>query len=84
MSGEVNFHEPWAYSTEIGSVNPSEVSCETLFSQLGYASNLRRAGLDSQQLMPHNHCLQPRYYVFDEDNVVHTFLKYEKNNHLDE
>jgi hypothetical protein len=47
---QTHFPELWAYATEIASANPTAVSCETLFSQSGYASNSRRTRLDSRQL----------------------------------
>ena len=70
------FPKLWSYAIEKASCNPTEVSCETLFSESGYASNSRRTKLKSKQferevIVSHN--LQNIYV--DLERAVDIFIK---------
>ena len=80
MDHKKEFPKLWSYAIEKASCNPTEVACETLFSESGYASNARRTKLKSTQferevIVAHN--LQNVY--FDFDRAVDIFMKREKN-----
>lgn len=82
---QVEFPKLWAYAVQIASANPTEVSCESLFSQSGYASTARRTRVKSvtferETLLAHN--LQTVF--FDLEHAVDTFLKREQNKDWDE
>jgi hypothetical protein len=74
-----DFPKLWSYAVEIASCNPTEVSCESLFSQSGYASNSRRTKLKSRQferevIIANN--LQKVY--FDIDHAIEIFMEQER------
>ncbi len=75
------FPKLWMYALQIASANPTEVSCESLFSQSGYASTSRNTRMKSinfecQTIIAHN--LKKVY--FDIEQAVNKYKKREKNN----
>ena len=84
MDHKKKFPMLWSYAVERSSSNPTEVSCETLFSESGYASNARRTRLKSVQFerevnIAHN--LQ--WVFFDIERAVDTFLYRQKHKKWD-
>lgn len=74
------FPKLWLYAVRIASANPTEVSCESLFSESGYASCPRRTRLKTENferetIMSHN--MQKVY--FDLENAVDTYMKRDEN-----
>ena len=68
-----------SYAIERASCNPTEVSCETLFSESGYASNARRTGLKSRQferevMLAHN----LKNVFFDIERAIDVYVEREK------
>lgn len=74
------FPKLWMYALRIASANPTEVSCESLFSQSGYASTSRNTRMKSvnferETIIANN--LQNVY--FDIERAVDTYMKRENN-----
>jgi hypothetical protein len=70
------FHKLWSLSLEKALTNPTDFSCETLFSESGYASNSHCSKLKSTQferevILAHN--LQ--HVFFDVEHEVDIFLR---------
>lgn len=75
------FPKLWAYAVGIASANPTEVSCETLFSQSGYASNSRRTRLKSKHFERQTIVASSLQNVFfDVERAVDLFIKREDKN----
>jgi len=80
MDHKTQFPKVWIYAVQIASANPTEVSCESLFSQSDYASTSRRTQMKSvtferETIIAHN--LQRVY--FDVEHAIDTYMKRKAN-----
>jgi hypothetical protein len=74
------FPKMWSHAVERASCNPTEVSCETLFSESGYASTSRRTRLKSRQFEREiiiAHSL--KHVFFNLERAVDIYMEREKN-----
>ena len=79
------FPKLWSFAVERASCNPTEVSCETLFSESGYASTARNTKLSSRQFEREVSIARNIQVVyFDIEHAVDVFLARKKKGDWDE
>jgi hypothetical protein len=80
MDHKDEFPTLWPYAIERASCNPTEVSCESLFSISGYKSGARQTTLKARQferevIISYN----IQHVFFDIEHAVNVFLKRTEN-----
>ena len=85
MDHSKKFPKLWSFAVERASCNPTEVSCETLFSESGYASTARNTKLSSRQFEREVSIARNIQVVyFDIEHAVDVFLARKKKGDWDE